>query len=221
MAKLASTNREGKAKRSEVTELRAAGKIPAVVYGYEVDNTPVAVDENEFIKVIREVGRNGVIDLDVSGKPVKVMVTEYQADSLKNQITHIDFVAINMKSEVTVDVTIETVGEAAGVAEGGVIEHPIFEVSVTATPDNIPESIQVNIEEMQIGDTLYVSDIRSKGNFTIENEDEEAIVTIVPPQLEEEPEEEEGAETEGEETEGSEAAEGSEESSDEDNKDEA
>ncbi|MFC3419251.1 50S ribosomal protein L25/general stress protein Ctc [Salinicoccus hispanicus] len=219
MAKLASTNREGKTKRSEVTELRAAGKIPAIVYGYEVDNTPVAVDENEFIKVIREIGRNGVIDLDVSGKAVKVMVTEYQFDSLKNQITHIDFVAINMKSEVTVDVTIEVVGEAAGVAEGGVIEHPIFEVSVTATPDNIPESIQVNVEEMQIGDTLYVSDIRSKGNFTIENEDDEAIVSVVPPQAEEP---EEGEETEGAETEESEeAAEGSEESSDEDNKDEA
>lgn len=219
MAKLASTNREGKAKRSEVTELRAAGKIPAVVYGYQVDNTAVAVDENEFIKVIREVGRNGVIDLDVSGKPVKVMVTEYQADSLKNQITHIDFVAINMKSEVTVDVAIEAVGEAAGVAEGGVVEHPIFEVSVTATPDNIPESIQVDIAEMQIGDTLYVSDIRSKGNFTIENEDDEAIVSIVPP-LVEEPAEDEAAE--GEETEGSEeAAEGSEESSNEDNKEEA
>ncbi|GAB3055430.1 50S ribosomal protein L25/general stress protein Ctc [Salinicoccus sesuvii] len=218
MAKLASTNREGKAKRSEVTELRAEGKIPAVVYGYEVENTAVAVDENEFIKVIREVGRNGVIDLDVSGNPVKVMVTEYQADSLKNQITHIDFVAINMKSEVTVDVAIETVGEAAGVAEGGVVEHPVFEVSVTATPDNIPESIQVDIEEMQIGDTLYVSDIRSKGNYTIENEDDEAIISIVPPQAEE-PEEDEAAESE--ETEGSEEATESEESSEEGNQEEA
>ncbi len=112
-ANLATTNREGKAKRSEVTELRTTGKIPAILYGYQVENTPVAVDD-------------GVIDLDVNGKSVKVMVTEYQFDSIKNQITHIDFVAINMKSEVTVDVAIEVVGEAAGVKEGGVIEHPIL-----------------------------------------------------------------------------------------------
>ena len=218
MANLATTNREGKAKRSEVTELRTTGKIPAILYGYQVENTPVAVDENEFIKVIREVGRNGVIDLDVNGKPVKVMVTEYQFDSIKNQITHIDFVAINMKSEVTVDVAIEVVGEAAGVKEGGVIEHPIFEVSVTATPDNIPEALEVNVEDMEIGDTLYVSDLRSKGNFTIENEDDEAVITVVPPQQEEPEEDEEGEEVEGEESE--EASEDAEESSEEENKDE-
>lgn len=199
MAKLASKHREGKAKRSEVTELRRTGQIPAVIYGYEVENTAVAVDENEFIKVIREVGRNGVIDLDIDGNATKVMVTDYQFDSLKNQITHIDFIAINMKSEVTVEVTVEVMGEAAGSKEGGIVEQPIFEVSVTATPDNIPESIEVNVEEMEIGDTLYVSDIREKGNFTIENEDEEALVTVVPPQKEEEPEEDEAAE--GEETE--------------------
>ncbi|GAA3730275.1 50S ribosomal protein L25/general stress protein Ctc [Salinicoccus jeotgali] len=203
MAKLASKHREGKAKRSEVTELRRTGQIPAVIYGYQVENTAVAVDENEFIKVIREVGRNGVIDLDIDGNTTKVMVTEYQFDSLKNQITHIDFIAINMKSEVTVEVTIEVVGEAAGTKEGGIVEQPIFEVSVTATPDNIPESIEVNVEEMEIGDTLYVSDIREKGNFTIENEDDEALVTVVPPQKEEEPEEDEEA-AEGEETEAAE-----------------
>ena len=200
MAKLASKHREGKAKRSEVTELRRTGQIPAVIYGYQVENTPIAVDENEFIKVIREVGRNGVIDLDIEGNTTKVMVTEYQFDSLKNQITHIDFIAINMKSEVTVEVTIEIVGEAAGTKEGGIVEQPIFEVSVTATPDNIPESLEVNVEEMEIGDTLYVSDIREKGNFTIENEDDEALVTVVPPQKEEESEEDEEA-AEGEETE--------------------
>ncbi|MFB9861111.1 50S ribosomal protein L25/general stress protein Ctc [Salinicoccus siamensis] len=200
MAKLASKHREGKAKRSEVTELRRTGQIPAVIYGYQVENTPVAVDENEFIKVIREVGRNGVIDLDIEGNTTKVMVTEYQFDSLKNQITHIDFIAINMKSEVTVEVTVEILGEAAGTKEGGIVEQPIFEVSVTATPDNIPESIEVNVEEMEIGDTLYVSDIREKGNFTIENEDDEALVTVVPPQKEEESEEDEEA-AEGEETE--------------------
>ena len=193
MANLASAHRAGKAKRSEVTELRSAGKIPAVVYGYQVDNTNVSVDENEFIKVIREVGRNGVIDLDMAGKPVKVMVTDYQYDSLKNQITHIDFVSINMKSEVTVDVTIELVGEAAGIKEGGVIEQPTFQVSVTATPDNIPESLEVNVDEMEIGDTLYVSNIRSAGNFTVEDEDDEPLVTVVPPQ-EEEPEEGEAEE---------------------------
>ncbi|WP_411842999.1 50S ribosomal protein L25/general stress protein Ctc [Salinicoccus sp. HZC-1] len=212
MANLASASREGKTNRSEVNQLRSAGKIPAVVYGYEVENTNVSVDENEFIKVIREVGRNGVIELDLNGKAVKVMVTDYQFDSLKNQITHIDFVAINMKSEVTVDVTIELIGEAAGVKEGGVVEQPNFQVQVTATPDNIPESIEVNVESLEIGDAVHVSDIRETGNFTIENEDDETLVSIVPPQKEEEPDED----AEGEEVEASEdGEEASEEAKDE------
>lgn len=213
MAKLASANRETKT-RSVINKLRNTGQVPAVVYGYQVDNTAIAVDEVEFIKVIREVGRNGVIDLEIGGKPTKVMVTDYQFDSLKNQITHIDFVAINMKTEVTVDVTVEITGEAKGTDEGGIVEQPIFEVQVTATPDNIPESLELDVTELEIGDTLYVSDVSTTGNFTIENEEDEALVTVVPPQKEEEPdEEEEGEETEeGEEVEeGEEPAEAPEE----------
>lgn len=194
MAKLASANREART-RSSVKQLRNNGQVPAVVYGYQVENTSVAVDEVEFIKVIREVGRNGVIDLDLNGEPTKVMVYDYQFDSLKNQITHIDFVAINMKTEVTVDVTIEITGEAVGVDEGGIVEQPIFEVEVTATPDNIPETLVVDVSDLGIGDTLYVSDIKTTGNFTIENEDDEALVTVVPPQKEEELDDEESEES--------------------------
>ena len=213
MAKLASANRETKT-RSAINKLRNTGQVPAVVYGYQVENTAVAVDEIEFIKVIREVGRNGVIDLELGGKPTKVMVTDYQFDSLKNQITHIDFVAINMKTEVTVDVTIELTGEAKGVDEGGIVEQPIFEVQVTATPDNIPESLELDVTELEIGDTLYVSDVSTTGNFTIENEEDEALVTVVPPQKEEEPEDEEGEEGE-ESAEGEEYADAPEESEEE------
>lgn len=211
MAKLASANRETKT-RSAINQLRKTGQVPAVVYGYQVENTAVAVDEIEFIKVIREVGRNGVIDLELGGKPTKVMVTDYQFDSLKNQITHIDFVAINMKTEVTVDVTIELTGEAKGADEGGIVEQPIFEVQVTATPDNIPESLELDVTELEIGDTLYVSDVSTTGNFTIENEEDEALVTVVPPQKEEEPEDEEEGEEGEESAEGEEPADAPEES---------
>lgn len=214
MAKLASANRETKT-RSAINQLRNTGQVPAVVYGYQVENTAVAVDEIEFIKVIREVGRNGVIDLELGGKPTKVMVTDYQFDSLKNQITHIDFVAINMKTEVTVDVTIELTGEAKGVDEGGIVEQPIFEVQVTATPDNIPESLELDVTELEIGDTLYVSDVSTTGNFTIENEEDEALVTVVPPQKEEELEDEEEGGEDEESAEGEESADAPEESEEE------
>lgn len=194
MAKLASNKRAEKSKQSELKELRRNGKVPAVVYGFETENTSLSVDENEFIKVIREVGRNGVIDLEVAEGTTQVMVNDYQFDALKNQITHIDFIAINMQTEVTVEVQIVLEGEAPGQKEGGVLEQPLFEVSVTAKPADIPETIEVDISELNIGDSIHVEDIRSKGNFVIENEDTDAVVIVSAPT--EEPEEDENAEEE-------------------------
>ncbi|CAD2080829.1 50S ribosomal protein L25 [Jeotgalicoccus coquinae] len=192
MAKLASNSRAGKSKQSELKELRQTGKVPAVVYGFETENTSLSVDENEFIRVIREVGRNGVIDLEIAEGVTQVMVSDYQFDALKNQITHIDFIAINMQTEVTVEVQIELTGEAPGQKEGGILEQPLFEVSVTAKPADIPETIEVDISELNIGDAIHVEDIRSKGNFVIENEDADALVIVSAPT--EEPEEDENAE---------------------------
>ena len=196
MASLKSIIRQGKQTRSDLKQLRNSGKVPAVVYGYGTKNTSVKVDEVEFIKVIREVGRNGVIELGVGSKSIKVMVSDYQYDPLKNQITHIDFLAINMTEERTVEVPVQLVGEAVGAKEGGVVEQPLFNLEVTATPDNIPEVIEVDITELNINDSYSVADIKVSGDFTIENEPEDSIVTVVPPT--DEPTEEEVEAMEGE-----------------------
>jgi large subunit ribosomal protein L25 len=189
MASLKSIIRQGKQTRSDLKTLRNSGKVPAIVYGYGTKNTSVKVDEVEFIKVIREVGRNGVIELTVGSKTIKVMVSDYQFDPLKNQITHIDFLAINMSEERTVEVPVQLIGEAAGAKEGGVVEQPLFDLEVTATPDNIPESIEVDISELEVNDSVSVSDLKTTGNFTIENDENDSVVTVVPPT--EEPTEEE------------------------------
>ena len=196
MASLKSIIRQGKQTRSDLKQLRKSGKVPAVVYGYGTKNVSVKVDEVEFIKVIREVGRNGVIELGVGSKTIKVMVADYQFDPLKNQITHIDFLAINMSEERTVEVQVQLVGEAVGAKEGGVVEQPLFNLEVTATPENIPETIEVDISELQVNDSLAVSDIKISGDFTIENDPEDSIVTVVPPT--DEPSEEEVEAMEGE-----------------------
>ncbi|MDK9853237.1 50S ribosomal protein L25/general stress protein Ctc [Staphylococcus equorum] len=196
MTALKSIIRQGKQTRSDLKTLRNTGKVPAIVYGYGTKNTSVKVDEVEFIKVIREVGRNGVIELGVGSKTIKVMVSDYQFDPLKNQITHIDFLAINMTEERTVEVPVHLIGEAAGAKEGGVVEQPLFDLEVTATPDNIPEVIEVEISELAIGDTISVEDIKVSGDFTIENEATDSVVTVVAPT--EEPTEEEIEAMEGE-----------------------
>lgn len=220
MASLKSIIRQGKQTRSDLKKLRNTGKVPAVVYGYGTKNTSVKVDEVEFIKVIREVGRNGVIDLGVGSKSIKVMVSDYQFDPLKNQITHIDFLAINMTEERTVDAPVHLVGEAAGAKEGGVVEQPLFDLQVTATPENIPESIEVDITELEVNDSYSVSDIKVSGDFTIENDPEESVVTVVPPTDEPTEEEVEAMEGEAATEEPEVVGEEKEEDSEEENKDE-
>ncbi|AVP35833.1 50S ribosomal protein L25/general stress protein Ctc [Staphylococcus felis] len=196
MTSLKSIIRQGKQTRGDLRKIREAGKVPAVVYGYGTKNVSVKVDEVEFIKVIREVGRNGVIQLGVGSKEIKVMVSDYQFDPLKNQITHIDFLAINMSEERTVEVPVHLIGEAPGAKEGGVVEQPIFDLEITATPDNIPEYLEVDISGLEIGDSISVSEIKVSGDFTIENNPEDAVASVVAPT--EEPTEEEIAEMEGE-----------------------
>ncbi|MEB6611048.1 50S ribosomal protein L25/general stress protein Ctc [Staphylococcus borealis] len=218
MASLKSIIRQGKQTRSDLKKLRNTGKVPAVVYGYGTKNTSVKVDEVEFIKIIREVGRNGVIDLGVGSKTIKVMVSDYQFDPLKNQITHIDFLAINMTEERTVDVPVHLVGEAVGAKEGGVVEQPLFDLQITATPENIPESIEVDITELEVNDSYSVADIKVSGDFTIENDPEESVVTVVHPT--DEPTEEEVEAMEGESATEEPEVVGEDKEDDEENKDE-
>lgn len=213
MTSLKAIIRKGKQTKGELNKIRNEGKIPAVVYGYGASNTSVKVDEPEFVKVIREVGRNGVIELGVGSKAIKVMVSDYQIDPLKNKVTHIDFLAINMKSELTVDVVVNLTGEAQGVKEGGVVQQPLFQLSVTATPDEIPETIEVDVTELNIGDSIMVGDLKADKAYTINNEDDEAIVSVVPPTVEVESEEgeaAEGAEASDEDAQGEENTEGEE-----------
>jgi large subunit ribosomal protein L25 len=200
-------NKRSGSKRSSLTELRREGNIPAVVYGYKIENTPISVDAITFIKTIRESGRNGIISLDIDGNKQNVILTDYQQDHIKDEITHIDFLAVNMSEEMHADVRIELVGEAPGVKDGGVLQQPVFEVSVTAKPSEMPDYIEVDISELQVGETITIGDIRNKYSVTINEEDDTlTIASILAPRQEEEissgeeqeagaPENEEGRET--------------------------
>jgi large subunit ribosomal protein L25 len=202
---LKANNRED-FKRSSLTKLRHEGNIPAVVYGYKVENTPVYVDSIEFIKTIRESGRNGIISLDINGKKQNVILNDYQEDYLKDQIIHIDFLAVNMAAEIDADVRIELTGESRGVKDGGVLQQSLHEVSVTAKPNDIPDSIKVDISTLEVGDTITIGDVKKSYSVEINSEDETTIASVLAPRQEEEissgeeqeagqPENEEGRET--------------------------
>lgn len=171
---------------SNITEVRNNGRIPAIVYGYQSENVPVSVDELELIKLIRENGRNAVFTINLNSKKVNVLLHEYQVDPLKDKLVHIDFLAVDMKAEVEADVRIDLVGEAVGVKEGGILQQILHEVTVSATPDKLPEVIEVDISKLAIGDSVEVGKIPANNDYEIVTEVEEVIATITAPRTEEE-----------------------------------
>jgi large subunit ribosomal protein L25 len=194
---------------SELRRIRETGNIPAVVYGRKVESKPVFVSSADLTKTIRNVGRNGVISLDIDGSTHDVVLSDYQEDFIKKEIIHVDFLAVDKSSKINVTVRLVLTGEAAGVKDGGVLQQPVHELSITSTPSEIPQQIEVDVTNLQVGETLKVSDILYQGSFTINHEEEEVIASILPPKQEEEinageqqegghPENEEGRETEPE-----------------------
>jgi large subunit ribosomal protein L25 len=166
--------------------MRHEGQVPAVVYGANVDSKALYINASDFLKTIREVGRNGVISLDLDGETYDVILSDYQMDPIKKEILHADFLAVDMSKEIQVNVRVTLVGEAAGVKDGGVLQQPLHEVSITATPADIPSVIEVDVSGLQVGETMSIADIQGRTSYHINNEDEETIVSILPPRQEEE-----------------------------------
>ncbi|MFD2639662.1 50S ribosomal protein L25/general stress protein Ctc [Piscibacillus salipiscarius] len=189
-------------RRSQTKRLRKEGYVPAVVYGKGKEPVTVAVEEVELIKNVRDEGRNAVFSLEVEGKDqLNVMLYEYQSDVIKDKLVHADFYQVDMSTEVDVEVNINFEGEAQGVKDGGVKQQALHTINVRSTPNNIPEEISIDISELNIGDSITVGDLNAGKGYEILDDAETTVITILPPQAEEVPEEgeeggEEGAEPE-------------------------
>ncbi|MFO1441926.1 50S ribosomal protein L25/general stress protein Ctc [Bacillus sp. Bva_UNVM-123] len=191
---------------STLTRIRQEGNIPAVFYGAKLESKPIYFSEKDFTQLIKKVGRNGVISLDLDGVKHNVVLSDYQANPLKNEIIHADLLAVDMSQDITANVRLVLVGDAQGVKDGGVMQQSVHEVSVTAKPDLIPQSIDVDISNLLVNETISIADLKTSHEIVINHEQEEVIASILPPKQEVEidsgekqnegtPENEEGRET--------------------------
>ncbi|NLJ84497.1 MAG: 50S ribosomal protein L25 [Halanaerobiaceae bacterium] len=200
--KLAAQVRE-KTGKGVARKLRQSGLVPAVLYGKDKDPQTLIVDPQE---VRAYLAGNVIFDLEIEGLGKETaMIKEVQRDVISGDIKHIDFLHISMDEKVTVTVPIALVGDAAGVQEGGVIQQLLWELEVECLPLEIPETIEIDISNLGIGESLSVSEVSALGGTDILTSGEEVIVTIVQPTatVEETDAEEEVTEPEviGEETE--------------------
>ncbi|NNL85142.1 MAG: 50S ribosomal protein L25/general stress protein Ctc [Myxococcales bacterium] len=197
--------------------LRRAGKIPAVFYGRGRDSRAIAIDPRALERVLHTSGSgmNTLIDLTLSGDESVVLVKDLQRDPVRGAYLHADFYEVDLNQTVEVTVPIHFLGKAKGVEFGGIVDHPLREIEITCLPRAIPDSIEIDISALEIGDALHVSDLVAPAGVTITSDLEQAIANVMTPIVEEAPAEEEGVVTE----EGEAAAEGG--ASDEKSEDES
>jgi large subunit ribosomal protein L25 len=180
-----------------VGALRRAGQMPAVVYNSQL-NQPISVDLKAFDRVFRSQGTSSVIDLEVDGDVVPVLVKAVQMDKRRRLPQHADFYAVTANQPVAVHLPIELTGVAIGTRDGGQLDVQRREVYISVLPRLIPGSIEIDISGLAIGDSLHVRDVRTflPGEAEILDDLDLAIVAVVPPRLA--VEDEEAAEEEAE-----------------------
>ena len=157
--------------------VRRAGRLPAVVYNKEL-NQPVSVDFRTFDKVFRSQGTANLIDLDVEGDTHQVLVREVQMDKRRRVPMHVDFYAITKGQKVNVGIPIEIVGTSAGQRDGGMLDVKRREVTIDVLPNEIPDTLELDITEMNIGDSIHISDLRSMLPETAEIVDDESLTVL-------------------------------------------
>jgi len=192
--------------------LRAAGKIPGVLYGHGLAPVPLAVDRRELRHALSgPAGVNAVVSLRVGRETHPTVVKDLQRDPVKRVVTHIDFIVVRMDEVITVEVPIVLEGEAKKVlSDDGVLEHSLQTLSVITTPANIPTHITVDISGLAVGDVVRVADLVLPAGATAASDPDTPVVVATGAGAMEEPEPEvEGEGEEGGEGASAEAGEGS------------
>ena len=210
---LSAEKREGIRKGAN-RKLRASGRVPAILYGKDTKPSLLSVDAREAERLFQKISvENTIIDLKVKGDRTKIqaLVREVQVEALRPDMLHIDFYKIRKGVSLEVDIPVELSGIPNGVRnEGGILEQLIHEIPVRCLPDQIPESIEIDVTDLDLQGSLHVSDLAIPEGVEMLMDSERTLCVVSAPRVIAEPEVEEPVETEviGDETPEGEESEG-------------
>ena len=193
----------------ESRRLRREGLIPGVLYGRE-NPVSISIPERDLRHALTSRGGlNAVLDVVVEGgKEHSSVLKEYQLHPVKGHITHVDLQEVRLDQPIHATVPLHLHGDAAGVKEGGVLSQVTSEINVEALPMEVPEHLEIEVSELQMGDTLRLDALQMPQGVTLLDDPETVVATVTQPMREEEPEPVEGEEgAEGETPEGEAGAE--------------
>jgi large subunit ribosomal protein L25 len=171
--------------------LRHQGLIPAVVYSSGKESLAIKISRGELLKLIHQHQiENAIITLKVKDdkkSPSRpCMIKEMQHDPVKGDILHIDLNEISLTKVLKVNVPVVTKGEAPGIkADGGSLEHILWEIEIECLPVDIPKNIEIDISNLKIGDAIHIKDIKFSPKLKVLNDAEAIVLSVAEPMKEE------------------------------------
>lgn len=185
-------------RRAGAKKLRSEGRIPAVIYGRETKPQNVEVNAREIGElIVHSVSENLLVDLAVKedSKPKRLaLVQEVQHHPLSGKVLHVDFHEVSPTEKVTIQVPVETTGEAIGVKNsGGVLEHVLFKLKVRALPKDLPEQIFIDVSNLDINKSIHIGEVKAPEGVEILGDKNIPVVSVAVPRAEEEAAPAEGA----------------------------
>jgi len=176
--------------KGHARQLRMRGMIPAIVYGEGKEGVPVSLNGPAFEQMLRRISSgNQILDLSISGSdaaPYQVLIKDVQRNPSDQKIIHVDLQQISMSHRVRVHVPIQVYGTAAGVKEGGILEHLLRELDVECLPGDIPEVIRLDVSALARSQSIHVRDIQLPESVHVHEAPDRVVATVAGKQKEEE-----------------------------------
>lgn len=166
-------------------KLRAAGRVPGVVYGPGRSTEMISLSAAEFEKTMHHQSLSAIIDLQIDGSSTMTIIREVQRHPVRQNVEHIDFLEITEGVELTVTVPIHLTGSAEGVRMGGVLDQPMRELSIQVLPRHMPASIDVDVTSLSLGKSIHVSDLVVE-NVRILDDPKMTVCSVAAPKVHEE-----------------------------------
>lgn len=161
--------------------LRAEGKIPAVIYGHGMDPLSVSVDRRELRLALSGAGGfNTLLSLDVDGKKYPAIIKDLQRHPIRRNVSHIDFIQVNVNEEITISVPVRLEGEAKAVLnDGGMVDPAVDTIEVICTPNTMPTEVVIDVTDMQPGQVIRLSEIVLPAGTSAAGDPEMPVVTAI------------------------------------------
>lgn len=173
-------------KKSELRKLREEGFVPAVIYGEGIEESKmISVPHGELLRLLRKRRyEDFLIDLEIEETKDKfiTLLQDVQFHPVTDRIIHADFYSVSLEKPIYAKIPVHLIGEAKGVKEGGVLYQVLHEIEIEAKPLDLPSVIEIDVSELEIGDSIHVGEIKVEENVKVITSPEETIVTVSEPE---------------------------------------